>query len=211
MSKYPGRGAGPAHVDPSLVRPGRGVLAGVWVAAGLLLLGALAGFVLTLVSAVDAVDRDQAIRSGGSARVEVKDGGEPAVFAQAPVSGKVNCTLDGPGEATFTRYEALYTVKLNTTSWVRLLRIEADTPGTYTLRCTDQAGSLTFAPGDGAGLGTLIGDLLLTTLLPGAAGLAVAGVAVALIIKRSRHRNRLAAQAMGQGWAPPHGGGTHQG
>ncbi|MFD5182642.1 hypothetical protein ACFWMQ_08395 [Streptomyces sp. NPDC058372] len=205
MSKHLGPAGGHPHVDPSRIRPGRGVLVGVWVAAGLLLLAALAGFVLTVVSAVDAVDRDQAFRSGGSARVEVESGGEPAVFAQAPVSGQVDCTMDGPGEATFSRYGSSYTVKLNQTTWVRLLRIEADTPGTYTLRCVDQAGALTFAPGDGAGLGVLAEELLLRSGIPGAAGLALAGVGIALGVKRSRHRNRLAAEAFGRPAPPPYG------
>ncbi|MEU7266275.1 hypothetical protein AB0A84_21525 [Streptomyces albidoflavus] len=211
MSKHLGPGAGPSHVDPSLIRPRRGVLAGVWVAAGLLLLGAVAGFVLTLVSAVDAIDRDQAFRSGGSARVEVTAGGEPAVYGQAPVPEGAECTLDGPGEAKFSPYGARYTVKLNRTTWVRLLRIEADTPGTYTLRCTDPAGSATFAPGDGAGLGALANTLLLRSALPGLAGFALAGVAIALIVKRSRHRNRLAAEALGRSGPPPHGNGSSYG
>ncbi|WP_230535652.1 hypothetical protein OHB02_18695 [Streptomyces albidoflavus] len=211
MSKHLGPGAGPSHVDPSLIRPRRGVLAGVWVAAGLLLLGAVAGFVLTLVSAVDAIDRDQAFRSGGSARVEVTADGEPAVYGQAPVPEGADCTLDGPGEAKFSPYGARYTVKLNRTTWVRLLRIEADTPGTYTLRCTDPAGSATFAPGDGAGLGALANTLLLRSALPGLAGLALAGVAVALVVRRSRHRNRLAAEALGRSGPPPHGDGPSYG
>ncbi|WP_217685274.1 MULTISPECIES: hypothetical protein [Streptomyces] len=211
MSKHLGPGAGPSHVDPSRIRPRRGVLAGVWVAAGLLLLGAVAGFVLTLVSAVDAIDRDQAFRSGGSARVEVTAGDEPAVYGQAPVPEGAECTLDGPGEAKFSPYGARYTVKLNRTTWVRLLRIEADTPGTYTLRCTDPAGSATFAPGDGAGLGALANTLLLRSALPGLAGLALAGVAIALIVKRSRHRNRLAAEALGRSGPPPHGNGSPYG
>ncbi|RZF00026.1 hypothetical protein C0L86_11885 [Streptomyces sp. SCA2-2] len=183
----------------------------MWVAAGLLLLGAVAGFVLTLVSAVDAVDRDQAFRSGGSARVEVTGDGEPAVYGRAPVPERADCTLDGPGEATFSRYGASYTVKLNRTTWVRLLRIEAGTPGTYTLRCTDPAGSATFAPGDGAGLGALADALLLRSALPGVAGLALAGVAIALVVRRSRHRNGLAAEALGRPGPPPHGNGPSYG
>ncbi|MFC7470150.1 hypothetical protein ACFQVA_25150 [Actinomadura keratinilytica] len=66
------------------------------MAAGLLLLGAVAGFVLTLVSAVDAIDRDQAFRSGGSARVEVAAGGEPAVYGQAPVPEGPSARWTGP-------------------------------------------------------------------------------------------------------------------
>ncbi|MFE1146910.1 hypothetical protein ACFW42_07250 [Streptomyces albidoflavus] len=123
-----------------------------------------------------------------------------------------DCTLDGPGEAKFSAYGARYTVKLNRTTWVRLLRIEAGAPGTYTLRCTDPAGSATFAPGDGAGLGALANALLLRSALPGLAGLALAGVAIALVVRRSRHRNRLAAEALGRPGPPPqHGNGPFSG
>lgn len=199
--------ANPGPVDRKVLRPRR-----FWyvLAAGIALLGLVAGGLLGWQAYTSFPTVEEEVASGETATVHLEDGGMTVFVDRQFLEGGCEAEDTQGREVPLDPVLGTETVTVNDQTWQAVLRTSGPFPAEeYTVECNSDSGAV-FGIGSRASVWATVGAML------GAIGSAGLGVLVAAVVtlvvffRRRGHRKRFEAHgANGAGY--PAGGGPYEG
>lgn len=185
-----------APVDGRQVRPRAWWIAVGWVVAVICVAVGVVGFVSGVLGTVDAVAPARTFASGESVSVVLDPADKPALYLQTGKDVQYRCEIKGgSGQGRLVAVPGSQTLTVNGRSWYLILAVTIPSKGEYEIGCTTpDGGDTTFGVGRevASTVGGLVGGAVMLVALPVAGVIFAIIVTVVVLVRRNRHRRRLA-------------------